>query len=183
VIATSRPTAADDQELAERAGSGDHAAFNQIFERYKGRIYRFCLLMLGDRQSAEDVYQDVFINFYRACRQGQRMQNVHGYLITAARTRCINVLKSVYRLTSLEGASLLAYETDETASDTNEHLRAALLKIAPQYREAFLLFEFEGYSYEEIAGQLSITHDVVKNRIYRAKQSLQKILAPILNLE
>ena len=44
----------------------------------------------------------------------------------------------------------------------------------------FPLFELEGYSYEEIGRQLNISHDVIKNRIYRAKQALQKILRPLL---
>jgi RNA polymerase sigma-70 factor (ECF subfamily) len=166
--------------LAERAGRGDHAAFGVLFERHKGRIYRFCLLMLGDEAGAADIYQEVFINFYRACRDGRTMHSVIGYLITAARTRCLNAIQAARRTTSLDDAMALAYDTDETASDTNTHLQQALQTIAPQYREAFLLFELEGYSYDEIGTQLGVTHDVVKNRIYRAKQALQKILGPLL---
>ena len=88
------PQVVEDQELADRAGAGDHAAFGVLFERHKSGIYRFCLLMLGDQAQAEDIYQEVFINFYRACRTGQKMYNVRGYLMTAARTRCINAIRS-----------------------------------------------------------------------------------------
>ena len=180
MIATVRQTTHDDQLLAEQAGKGDHAAFTTLFERYKGRIYRFCLLMLGDEDAASDIYQDVFIRFYRACREGQVMYNVRGYLVTVARTRCISALRERKRLTSMDEEIDVIYSPDETAADTNAHLQQALMAIAPQYREAFLLFELEGYSYEEIGRQLDITHDVVKNRIYRAKQALQKILGPLL---
>lgn len=179
MIATVQQTTSDDQALAERAGKGDHAAFTVLFERYKGRIYRFCLLMLGDEASASDIYQDVFIRFYRACREGQQMYNVRGYLITVARTRCISALRELKRHAPLDDATDISVEPDETASDTNAHLQVALMAIAPQYREAFLLFELEGYSYEEICRHLEVSHDVVKNRIYRAKQALQKILAPL----
>jgi RNA polymerase sigma-70 factor (ECF subfamily) len=180
VIATSYSMVDEDQSLAQRAGEGDHAAFRVLFERYKAEIYRFCLLMLREESMAEDIYQEVFINFYRACRAGQQMHNVRGYLMTAARSRCINAIKSARSLRSLEDIPELRYEPDDTASETNQQLRDALLKIPEQYREAFLLFELEGYSYEEIAGQVGTTYDVVKNRIYRAKQSLQKILKPLL---
>jgi RNA polymerase sigma-70 factor (ECF subfamily) len=180
VIDTVRQTTDDDQLLAEQAGKGDHTAFNTLFERYKGRIYRFCLLMLGDEAAASDIYQDVFIRFYRACREGQRMYNVRGYLVTVARTRCISALRDMKRLTSMDEELEIACQPDETVFDTNAHLQQALMSIAPQYREAFLLFELEGYSYDEISRQLEITHDVVKNRIYRAKQALQKILGPLL---
>jgi RNA polymerase sigma-70 factor (ECF subfamily) len=181
VIATELQTRAiEEQRLAERAGAGDHAAFTQLFERYRLGIYRFCLLMLGDGDAAEDVYQEVFLNFYRACRKGQTMHNVRGYLIASARTRCLNAIRSSNRMTGTENMVEEMVEPDVAASDTAAHLQAALQAIAPQYREAFLLFEYEGYSYEEIATQLDVTHDVVRNRIYRAKQALQKILRPIL---
>jgi len=180
VIATARPTVNDDQQLAEQAGRGNHASFTVLFERYKGRIYRFCLLMVGDEAAAADIYQEVFINFYRACREGQVMHSVVGYLITAARTRCLNAIKTSQRFASIDDTLELGFQPDETASDTNAHLQRALMAIQPQYREVFLLFELEGYSYEEIGRQLNISRDVIKNRIYRAKQALQKILGPLL---
>ncbi len=183
VIATVQNVTNDDQLLAEQAGAGDRAAFSTLFERHKGHIYRFCLLMLNDEDAAADIYQDVFIGFYRACREGQRMYNVRGYLITAARSRCLNVIRSKQRLTTLDDDVLIAYETDETAADTKEHLQRALAAIPPQYREALLLFEMQGYSYEEIGKHFGISLGVVKNRIYRAKQALQKILGPVLRDE
>jgi RNA polymerase sigma-70 factor (ECF subfamily) len=184
VIVTELQTRAiEEQQLAQRAGEGDHEAFNALFERYRTGIYRFCLLMLGDAAAAEDVYQEVFLNFYRACRRGQTMQSVRGYLVASARTRCLNDIRLATRTTDFSSLTEPSYEPDIAASDTGEHLRLALQSIQPQYREAFLLFEYEGYSYDEIARQLGITNDVVKNRIYRAKQALQKILRPLLRGE
>lgn len=180
MIETVRHEAEEERLLAARAGRGDHAAFAVLFERHKAGVYRFCLYMLNDAAGADDLYQEVFINFYRACREGKEMTNVRGYLMTAARTRCLNALKSSRRLTSIGDHDDRGYEPDETLSDTVEHLRAALQRIPPQYREAFLLFELEGYSYVEIGAQLGISHDVIKNRIYRAKQALQNILRALL---
>ncbi|MBS1911784.1 MAG: RNA polymerase sigma factor [Bacteroidetes bacterium] len=180
MLATVHHVTNDDQLLAQRAGEGDHAAFGTLFERHKGHIYRYCRMMLGDDDAAADIYQEVFINFYRACRTGQVMHNVRGYLITAARSRCLNSLRSSQRLSTLEDDELISYSPDETASDTRDHLQKALGMIPPQYREALVLFELEGYSYDEISKQCDISLGVVKNRIYRAKQALQKILGPIL---
>lgn len=180
MIATAQHVTNDDQLLAQRAGAGDRAAFSELFERHKPHIYRFCTLMLGDEDAAADIYQDVFIGFYRACREGQRMYNVRGYLVTAARSRCLNVLRSRQRTSPLDDDEVIAYEPDETAADTNEHLKRALGAIPVQYREALLLFEMQGYSYEEISKHFGISLGVVKNRIYRAKQALQKILGPVL---
>ncbi len=181
MIATARQvTNNDDQLLARKAGAGDQTAFGVLFERHKGNIYRFCLMMLGDEDAAADIYQDVFIGFYRACREGQTMHNVRGYLITAARSRCLNVLRTRGRHASLDDEEIISYEPDEAAGDTKEHLQRALQSIPPQYRDALLLFELEGYSYDEISKHFGISLGVVKNRIYRAKQALQKILGPLL---
>jgi RNA polymerase sigma-70 factor (ECF subfamily) len=125
----------------------------------------------------------VFLNFYRACRDGRDMYNVRGYLLTAARSRCINELRVSRRFGEIEHIPELGHEPDPANYDLAEHLQQALQQIAPQYRETFLLFEIEGYSYDEIASTLDISLGVVKNRIYRAKQALQKILKPLLNNE
>lgn len=180
---TSQSMTLDERTLAQQAGAGDHHAFELLFSRYKNALYRFCLFMVGDQAVAEDIYQEVFLNFYRACRAGRDMHNVRGYLITAARSRCLNHLRTSNRTSSMAADAEPTYEPDVTAEDTSEHVRRALMQIPPQYRESFLLFEIEGYSYDEIAGQAGITRDVVKNRIYRAKQALQKLLRPILRNE
>ncbi len=180
IATTLQPATQDDRTLLERASAGDHTAFSVLFERYKSGVYRFCVLMLGDRASAEDIYQEVFLNFYKACRNGDQVRNVRNYLITAARNRCLNSIRLTRRHTTLDDSPVLSYDHDVTISDTGEHLQNALMQIHPQYREAFLLFELEGYSYEEICEQLQIGKTVVRNRIYRAKQALQKILRPLL---
>lgn len=183
VATASRPPATDERLLLERTHAGDHAAFNILFERHKAKIYRFCLLMLGDEAATDDIYQDVFLNFYHACRQGEIIRNVRNYLVTSARNRCLNFLRISQRHVALDDSPVPVYELDTISPDLGMHLRTALMQIHPQYREAFLLFEIEGYSYEEIGTQLEISHDVVRNRIYRAKLALQKILRPLLREE
>ena len=84
---------------------------------------------------------------------------------------------------ALDDEEIISYEPDEAAGDTREHLQRALQSIPPQYRDALLLFELEGYSYDEISKHFGISLGVVKNRIYRAKQALQKILGPLLRNE
>lgn len=176
-------TEMEDQELAARVGTGDHAAFTRLFERYKSSVYRFALLMTGDQSTAEDIYQEVFLNFYRICRTGQVMHNVRGYLMTSARRGALNAIKLSQRNVPIESIEEISWQPDPEVDDTNIYLQQALMAIPPQYREAFLLAEYEGYSYEEICEQLEVTRDVVKNRIYRAKRALQKILGPILRSE
>ena len=168
----------EDEILVEGIRVGDHAAFTALFQKYKTGIYRFCLLMLGDAQAAEDIYQDIFLNFYRTCRDHQPIHNARNYLFGAARNRCLRHLETARRIEPLPEAFELA--SDEGQTEMREYLESALQRINPVYREAFLLFELEDYSYEEIAAQLEVSREVVRNRIYRAKLALQKILRPVL---
>jgi len=174
----------EESVLIQRVAAGDDSAFAILFERYKSPVYRFCAMILGDRATAEDVYQEIFLNFYRICRTGTQIGDIKRYLMAAARNRSLNALRIQNRYSTLdeEDFSLhLSYQYDDTATDLNEQVQRALAAIPPQYREAFVLFEFEGYSYEEISTQLGISNNVVRNRIYRARQALVKILEPLFN--
>ena len=181
MLVTSHNIEYEEQELAKQAGNGDEGAFRLLFERYSQRIFRFCLLMLGDKDAAEDIYQDAFIALLRACREGKPMYSVGGYLIATARSRCLNYLKVSERTTPLSSRPELSYEQDLISHDIHQHVRKALLKLPEHYREALVLCEFDGYSYEEIAQILETSRHIVKNRIYRGKQMLRSLLEPIID--
>lgn len=170
----------EEQALAERIGAGDQEAFRLLFERRGPGIYRFCLLMLGDRAGAEDIYQETFVALWKACREGKNLYSVQGYLIAVARTRCLNWLRLANRESPLDEIAEPSYEPDIGESDIGEHVHRALLRLPDQYREAIVLCEFDGYSYDEIAEALQVSRHVVKNRIHRAKKMLREILSPIL---
>lgn len=169
-----------EQVLIERVAKGDKEAFQEILDRHQTAIYRYCRLMVKDEVVAEDMFQDTFFAFYRICREGKSIHNVRGYLVVTARSRCLDYLQLRQRHVSIEEAPEPIYEHDITIGELQEHLRSALQLIPDQYREAFILFTLKEYSYDEIAKVLKISRHVVKNRIYRAKQSLQKILSPLL---
>ena len=169
-----------EQELVERISQGDKNAFQKLFEQYHIAIYRYCQLMTNNSAFSEDLYQEAFFTLYRACREGKKIRSVRGYLFSVARSRCLDHLEVLKRSVPLENSYEPLWQPDETASDTSEHLQQALSQIPDQYREAFLLFTLKQYTYDEIADILDVSKHVVKNRIFRAKQGLQKILAPIL---
>ncbi len=173
-------TAHEEQRLAELVAKGDQEAFRVLFERHSQRIYRFCLLMIGDKAGAEDIYQESFVALWQACREGKTLYNVQGYLVAVARTRCLNYLRIANRDAHLEDVEEPYYEPDIAQIDRDDHIHQALLRLPGKYREAIVLCEFEGYSYEEIAEALNCSHHIVKNRIHRAKRMLREFLGPIL---
>lgn len=171
----------EEQQLIARIRNGDQAAFRVLFDRYHYEVYRFCVLLLGEKAPAEDAYQETFFTFYRMCRDGAEIRNVHGLLLTVARNRCLNHLKGQGRTLPLDRVEEQAVRSDMDAFDAEEHLQKALMQIPVQYREALLLYEVEGYSYKEIAESLETTLHVVKNRIYYAKRALRSLLASLFS--
>lgn len=172
-----------DAALTQRVTEGDQEAFRLLFERHRMAVYRFCVLMLGNRTVAEDIYQEAFISLYHACRRKEIIHSVRAYLLTIARRRCLNQLRSDGRHVILDEAETIVYEMNLDMIGVGEVLKDALQRIPAQYRESFLLFEIEGYSYKDIATCLDVTVDIVRNRIFRAKKALQKILDPLLGSE
>lgn len=181
VAAFSSDAMITDEMLTERVMQGDQDAFRLLFERHRTPMYRFCMLMLGKHAVAEDIYQEAFISLFRACRKGEVIHNVRAYLLTVARRRCLNQMRNNGRYLPLDEDISLTYEMDLDSLGVGDALQDALLRIPAQYRETFLLFEIEGYSYKEVAECLDVSIDIVRNRIYRAKKALQKILDPVLD--
>lgn len=106
---------------------------------------------------------------------------MQGFLLVVARRRCLNVIRSDQYNVPLSDAHLADHTVavDVGQIDLDLHLRQALAELPMQYRETFLFFEVEGYSYEEIAEHMGVSFNVVRNRIYRAKKALQGLLEPV----
>ena len=171
--------------LVKSIREGDNSAFQVLFTRYEAQVYRFCVLILGNIEVAHDIYQETFFKFYLACRDGKEIRNVKGWLISKTRSLCLNHLRdSKRRIELLQSRQEQPWiKMDVGTIGVEDYLQEALYKLPDHYREALLLFEVEGYSYKEIAEIQDVDFHAVKNRIYQAKRSLQKILGPILDDE
>ena len=174
-----------DKDLVHQINQGDKHAFHILFDRYEAKVYRFCVLILGDVEVAHDIYQETFFKFFLSCRKGEEIRNARGWLLSKARSLCLNFLRdSKRRQELLKKQAPRPYSYIEVNSiGVDQHLQEALNKIPDHYREALLLFQVEGYSYQEIAEIINADFHTVKNRIYQAKRSLQAILGPIYQEE
>ena len=82
-----------DERLILLMRAGNDAAFEVVFGRYRSRLLGFCRHMLGSKEDAEDVLQEVFANAYNAILADQREINVRPWLYRIARNRCLNHLR------------------------------------------------------------------------------------------
>jgi RNA polymerase sigma-70 factor (ECF subfamily) len=149
-----------------------------LYERHSSRIFGYCLSLLGSREEAEDAVQTTFMNVQRGLDRGVIPQYELAWLFKIARNVCYNRSESSSRRRRVESAhdldnleEVLA-SPDRSAGVSIGELTHALGAIPERQRRALLLREFQGMSYEEIAGELSVSVAAVETLLFRARRSL-----------
>jgi RNA polymerase sigma-70 factor (ECF subfamily) len=178
---TTEPT---DPELLDRMSSGDREALAIIFRRHHGTVYRFSRQMLGSKEAAEDVTQDVFVALTRSAgRFNPAVASLSTYLYGIARNLVLQRYKrSRARLEvsidAIDGGDLAAFATSSDPADAlsraqaTRQLRMAILRLPIHYREVVVLCELNGLSYEDAAVVAGCPVGTVRSRLSRARQIL-----------
>lgn len=179
----------EDRELIRRARDGDKEAFAEIVQRYHRSIYNLAYRMTGDREDAMDITQEAFFRVYRAFPsfQTDRPFLPWAYRITwnlcadrgrkKGRTPSENSLDDDESMTRarLAGSGpgpAEEYENKELAQVLDE----AIGQLGDGYRELVIMFHVEDLTIREISEITGMKETVIKNRLYRGRQMLRKIL-------
>ncbi|HET6510881.1 MAG TPA: sigma-70 family RNA polymerase sigma factor [Candidatus Kapabacteria bacterium] len=178
-----------DVELILAFQAGDERAYAELYVRRKSEVYTFCLRMLGgDADAASDAFQEVFIKVYEKGDTFRDGTNVMGWLYMIARNTCLNVYRAKKPNDTLENHQslmssdrTLAPEFGQEQSFLRDMLEKAIASLPEEFREPFILREFDGFSYSEIAEMTGTTLAITKVRIHRAKQKMREILRPYLH--
>jgi RNA polymerase sigma-70 factor (ECF subfamily) len=162
--------------LAQR--SRTDRAFERMYKRHVGDVYRYALAVMRNPADAEDVTQTTFLNAYRSfVEKGNRPEKPQNWLIAIAH----NVCRQRFRQ-SARRPSEVAFEDDiaDTLVDddlpTGEDIRRALGHLAFNQRAALVMRELEGRSYAEIAEILEVSTSAVETLIFRARRALREQL-------
>jgi RNA polymerase sigma-70 factor (ECF subfamily) len=149
-----------------------------LYERHSGRIFGYCLSLLGSREEAEDAVQTTFMNVQRGLDRGVIPQFELAWLFKIARNVCYNRSESSSRRRRVEAADDLdslqevVASPERSASLSVAELTRVLGAIPERQRRALLLREFQGMSYEEIAGELGVSVAAVETLLFRARRSV-----------
>jgi RNA polymerase sigma factor (sigma-70 family) len=153
-------------------------AFERMYQRHVGDVYRYALAVMRHPADAEDVTQTTFLNAYRAyVEKGQRPEKPQNWLIAIAH----NVCRQRFRQ-SARRPSEVAFDHDiaDVISDdeapTGDDIRRALGHLAFNQRAALVMRELEGRSYTEIAEILDLSTSAVETLIFRARRALREQL-------
>ena len=182
----------EEQALIERCLAGDVEAFRPLVIRYQRMAMSVALHMLGSRADAEDVVQhgftDGFNNLYRFSGDG-RERAFANWLLRIVVNRSKDILKSKRRTEmpldrDVQGQeAAFAHdagdpETNAVGQQRRQRLEAALLALAPKYREVLILKDVEELSFEEIRSILRLPITTLKIRAVRARAMLRETLGP-----
>jgi RNA polymerase sigma factor (sigma-70 family) len=166
-----------DERLIALVRRGSHGAFEVLVARYQTRLLAFCRHMLGSREDAEDVLQEVFAAAFNAILADDRAINVRPWLYRIARNRSLNHLRRVQPI-GVDSMDVHLSEHGLTTADKvdgREALRelvADVQELPETQRTALLLREIDALSYEQIAEAMETTIPSIKSLLVRARVSL-----------
>jgi RNA polymerase sigma factor (sigma-70 family) len=166
-----------DEQLIALLRRGNTAAFEVLLSRYESRLLAFCRHLLGSREDAEDVLQEVMTAAFNAIVADDRPINVRPWLYRIARNRSLNHL----RRTQAIAVDTMDYQLSEhgatTADKVHEREEFRLLvgdihDLPETQKTALVLREMDAMSYEQIAEAMETTVSSVKSLLVRARLSL-----------
>jgi RNA polymerase sigma-70 factor (ECF subfamily) len=185
-----------DASLITRIRSGDEEAFNLLFRRHVGKVYRQAVRLMGSQEEAEEVVQDVFLAIYEKAQtfRGEAAFSTWLYRLTLnvaltrlrrkKRSREVHIEDYLPRFQDdghHEVRPVVDWSQDVEAAVTNDDLRRvlqeALQQLSPLDKAVVVQSDLEGVSNAQIANALGLTVPAVKARLHRSRLFLRGTLA------
>ena len=160
----------------------DRTQYNQCVEQYADRLFRFAFSSLRNREQAEDVVQESFARVWEKVKTVDYTK-AKSYLFTTAHHAMIDEVRHRQHFASIEDCPPNDLkQTHSPYPDVNEILHKTLATLPETQRNALLLRDYEGYSYQEIGDITGMSEAQVKVNIFRARTALKNKLKSIDNL-
>lgn len=190
------PETADEADLIARVQRGDAAAYEPLVLKFQDRIFSLVLRMVSNYEDARDLTQEAFVSAYRAMAKFRAESSFHTWLFRIAVNTVISYRRRKRTTRQLSASADKA--DDETpsladladrnpgpseAAEAAERQRAvqkAIVQLDPEFRDAIVLRDLQGLSYEEMVQALACPIGTVKSRIHRGRVALKELLAPII---
>ena len=177
---------------ASEARPGDPASFAELVQTHQDRVYDFCVRMLGDREEALEVVQEIFVSVHQALPSFRFDSKVSTWIYRISKNHCLNRLKYLERrgrgrsdgldgvpeeaLASAAGAPTRPDEALQ-AQHERELVQRAIARLEPDQRALVALRDIEGLSYEEMVEITQLPLGTVKSRLHRAREKLAEYLS------
>ncbi len=188
-----------DWPLVERTIAGDQRAYGLLVLKYQRRVQRLVGRMVRDVDLVEDITQETFIRAYRALHQFRGDAQFYTWLYRIAVNTAKKALLELKRDRTISESFFARDEDDETSVRQNEPstdetpesvlaakeiagvVNSAMDELPEELRQAVVLREIEGLSYEEISLAMSCPIGTVRSRIFRAREAISAKVKPLLD--
>ncbi|MDZ7617967.1 MAG: sigma-70 family RNA polymerase sigma factor [Patescibacteria group bacterium] len=196
---TRRALSDPDVRLMLEVRDGSAVAFEQLVARYQDRLVTVLDHVVGNRDQAEDLAQEVFLRVYRSRKNYEPGAKFATWLFTIANNTALNALRSRARrrevhLTAPDSGAFRGQPMDRVLHASSSQMparqfdkaelrsvvRIALESLNERQRMAVLLSKFEDMSYADIAQAMELTPQAIKSLLARARVNLREVLAPYL---
>jgi RNA polymerase sigma-70 factor (ECF subfamily) len=184
----------EESRLVERSQQGDEEAFGALVKKYKTKVFNLAYSFTRERETADDLAQEVFIKAYYALEKFQfksgfgtwlyriAVNHIKDHLRKHGKERHIS-LEALGREPSQLENEFQKKERVQEASDRKKILYRALRSLPEKHQIILTLRDIQGHSYEEIADILKLSPGTVDSRLHRARAMLRKKIAPFLYQE
>jgi RNA polymerase sigma-70 factor (ECF subfamily) len=163
--------------------SPQEKAFKILYDEYKNRLYGYILAIVHSTHAAEEITQELFIKLWVNREMLERIINPEHYIFTMARNRTLNYIRKAANdtrlLQELQNAMIPAVNDVEeqiTIHDYDDMVEEALKHLSPQRSLVFRLSRYQGLKPEEIAQQLHLSCNTVKNHLTAALRFIRTYL-------
>lgn len=158
-------------------------AFKRLFDTYKKRVYGYVLNITHSPYSSEEITQEIFIKLWLCRDVLANVDNMDAYIFTVARHKTLNhlrkaahdvdLMRELRHLASLEANNV---EEHTTIREYNQLLLSALTLLSPQRRTVYQLSRNQGLNHDQIASQLQLSRNTVKNHMVEALRFIRHYL-------
>jgi len=177
--------AVEDADLIGKARQGEVEAYNLLISRWEKRVYNYLLRIVGEREEALDLSQDVFLKAYQNLRKLDDPARFAPWLFRIAHNEAFSAFRK--RRPEGELPDPAQFPGDDIPSggpaafpiELSIAVTTALGKLNPEQREAVILKIYQGFKFEEMAAILDCPVSTVKSRLYAALDVLKTQLAPL----
>ena len=174
----------DEKALVQRSLGGDRAAQYLLYKRYVGAMFHTIVRMVGNRQDAEDVTQEVFVKVFRQLASFRGEATLGAWIKRIAINAALNFLRKKKQLQFEEINERLPLADEAGINETDwankiHGIHEAVKKLPDGCRLVFNLYMLEGYKHKEVAKMLGITESTSKTQYRRAKRLIKEIVLGI----
>ncbi|OCX53464.1 RNA polymerase subunit sigma-70 [Mucilaginibacter sp. PPCGB 2223] len=177
--------------LIEQLKNKQQSAFRQVVELYQNMVFNTALSMLQNREEAEDIAQEVFIQVYESVQKFKGESKLSTWVYRITITKVLDWQRHKQRKKRFALISSLFGTDNEVERDVPDFVHPGVLmenkersvilfkaldKLPENQKVAFVLNKIEGQNYQEVADIMGVTVGAVESYMHRAKQNLRKLL-------